>query len=88
MTTLPDYISLLVQIPLVGIFVWFALRLVNSFQASLENRDAQWQAFLEEQRTAFHDALTTMGNRFGDEIRTLAKEVAELRGVINARKQT
>ena len=80
MQNFESYFSLLVQVPLVGIFVWFALKLINSFQTSLEKRDTQWQAFLEEQRTTFHDALTTMGGRFGDEIRNLAKEVAELKG--------
>jgi hypothetical protein len=76
------YISLLIQVPLVGIFVWFSLRLISVFLASLEKRDAQWQAFLEEQRKASHEAIAHMAGRFSDEIKALAKEVAEIRGKI------
>jgi hypothetical protein len=79
--TMPnEYISLLIQIPLVGIFVWFSLRLITIFLDSLEKRDIQWKAFLEEQRKASQDAMAHMAGRFADEIKTLAKEVAEIRG--------
>jgi hypothetical protein len=44
--------GLLAQIPLVGIFVWFTLKIISIFMSWLEKRDAQWQAFLEEHRAA------------------------------------
>ncbi len=78
------YISLFIQIPLVGIFVWFSLRLISIFLESLDKRDAQWKAFLEEQRKASHEAIAHMAGRFADEIKALAKEVAEIRGKIDA----
>ena len=77
------YIGLLIQVPLVGIFVWFSLTLIKIFLASLDKRDTQWQAFLEEQRKSYHDAIANMASRFGDEIRTVGKELAELRGKMN-----
>ena len=76
------YIGLLIQVPLVGIFVWFALTVIRIFQNSLEKRDQQWQSFFDEQRKSYHDAISQMAGRFGDEIRTLGKEIAELRGVV------
>lgn len=51
------YIGLLAQIPLVGIFVWFALKIIAVFMSWLEKRDAQWQIFLEEQRNATNGEL-------------------------------
>ena len=79
-TSVEAYIGLLVQIPLVGIFVWFSLTLIKIFLTSLEKRDAQWQSFLDEQRRSYHDAIANMAGRFGDEIRILGKEMSELKG--------
>jgi hypothetical protein len=87
------YIGLLIQVPLVGIFVWFSLKIVSIFMASLdlrdrqwttslESRDKQWQDFLEQQRKANNEAIAHMAQRFSDEIKQLGKEVAELRGAI------
>ncbi len=75
-----NYISLLAQIPLVGIFVWFSLRLITVFMASLEKRDEQWRVFLEQQRLTSQDAMAHMAGRFADEIKAIGKEVAEIRG--------
>lgn len=85
-----NYISLLIQIPLVGIFVWFSLRLISMFMVaierflkSLEDRDVQWREFLEEQRISSQEAIAHMAGRFADEIKVLAKEVAELKGKVD-----
>lgn len=76
------YIGLLIQVPLVGIFVWFALALIKTFTDSIERRDKAWQDFLEQQRKANNDAISNMAARFADEIRTLGKEVSSLRGAM------
>jgi hypothetical protein len=88
---LEAYIGLLIQIPLVGIFVWFSLQLIsiflksmtdlrNSFISSMDLRDREWRTYIDQERQANHDAIAHMAQRFADEIRVLAKEVAELRG--------
>lgn len=82
-TNIEAYIGLLIQVPLVGIFVWFSLTLIRYFLAYLEKSDATWQAFLEEQRQSCHDAISGMVARFGDEIRAVGKEVAEQRGKLS-----
>lgn len=79
-----QYIGLLVQVPLVGIFIWFTLRIVDRFMASLDKRDTQWQAFLEEQRKLSSESIASMAARFGDEIKEVSREVASLRGVLLA----
>jgi hypothetical protein len=81
-TNIEAYIGLLIQIPLVGIFVWFSLQLITIFLKSLDARDVQWRSFMEQERKANQEAISHMSARFADEIRTLGKEVSELRGKI------
>jgi hypothetical protein len=80
MTNIEPYVGLLIQIPLVGIFVWFSLQLITIFLSSLDARDQQWRLFMEQERRANHEAIANMAQRFSDEIRVLGKEVSELRG--------
>lgn len=85
------WLGLAVQIPIVGIFVWFSLQLISYFLKSIDERDKQWREFLKQQadttnvqmtqqREANNAAIASMAARFADEIRALGKEVAELRG--------
>ncbi|MBI5951894.1 MAG: hypothetical protein HY865_09570 [Chloroflexi bacterium] len=76
------YIGLLIQVPLVGIFVWFALSLIRIFTENIERRDKAWQEFIEQQRKANADSIAHMAQRFADEIRSIGKEVSELRGAL------
>lgn len=80
-SSLEAYIGLLIQIPLVGIFVWFSLDLIAKFLKSIDARDEQWRAFFNQQREANNQAIDNMARRFADEIRALGKEVAELKGL-------
>ena len=86
MTNAGDYIGLLIQVPLVGIFIWFTLRIVDRFLKSLDDRDRQWQTFLAEQRIEninamtiqrkeFFDAMASLGSRLGEEIKTVTQEL-------------
>lgn len=78
-----NYISLLIQIPLVGIFVWFSLTLIKIFMQYLERLEAKWETFLDQQAQQNHEAIAHMAGRFADEIKALSKEIAEMRGKIN-----
>jgi len=89
METLQPYISLFVQIPIVFIFVWFSINMLDKFLRALEKRDEQlakrdeqFQVFLEQQRKSSFDAMGHMTGRFADEIKALGKDIAELRGKI------
>jgi len=46
-----DSIGLLTQVPLVGIFVWFALQWIRIFTDSMAERDEAWREFIEQQST-------------------------------------
>ncbi len=74
------WIGLAIQLPLVAAFIWFALKLIEIFTRSIDERDKSWRQFMEEQRLSNNAAISAMANRFADEIRTLGKEIAEMRG--------
>lgn len=79
-----EYIGLLIQVPLVGVFIWFALKIMDRFLASLESRDKQWQEFLAAQRKETSDAMVALAARLGDEIKQLSSEVSKFNGVLSA----
>lgn len=59
----PDAIvSILLQLPLVGLFIWYS-----------DRKDKQFQEFLREERAARGDQLRSLT----DEIKTLAGEIRE-----------
>ena len=68
------YIGLLIQVPLVGVFIWFALRLVDIFLKSLEQRDGQWQSFLREQREANNMAM----GRLAEELKSITLNITRV----------
>ncbi len=76
------WIGLAIQIPLVGIFVYFTLIIIDKFLKSIDTRDAAWREFFNQQRQANNEAISNMAERFAGEIRSLGKEIAELRGNI------
>jgi hypothetical protein len=89
LNTIENYLGLLIQIPLVGIFVWFSLKLIGQFLdhlreqriaylKNLEDQAASWRLFLDQERKANHEAIAHMAQRFADEIRGLTKALEEL----------
>ena len=74
----PELIGLLVQIPLVGIFVWFSLQLIAIFLKAIDARDQQWRAWMEAERHANNEALKNMAERFANEIHNLQQRIGEL----------
>lgn len=77
------YIGLLIQVPLVGIFIYFTLRIISIFLDSLEKRDLQWQVFLREQR----DATNAVVARLAEELKTISQDVSRLTELITMHDQ-
>lgn len=76
---MPDSLtSLLIQIPLVGVFMWFVQQTQARQAAEEEKRDSQWRDFLREQREANNLAL----GRLAEEIKSIAMEVSNMRAVL------
>ena len=70
-----EWISLLLQVPLVGVFIYFALQQQKIFNAYLERREESWQRFLREER----DALIASLNRLASEVKAVNDEVKAVR---------
>ncbi len=70
-------ISLLTQIPLVGIFIWFILERDKRSDAKQVERDNQWREFLKEQREQNNGAIA----RLAEEIKKIAERVSEMQDV-------
>lgn len=78
-----EYINLLVQVPLIGIFVWFSLRLSADYRADSERRDKQWQSFIEQQNQlwrSFIKDLTDQSCTANDMTSQRLAELAQLIG--------
>jgi Na+/phosphate symporter len=71
-----SYIGLLIQVPLVGMFIWFTLRQNKDFLTAMERRDEQWREFLSNHTESTNQAI----GRIAEEVKTLAREVSQLRG--------
>lgn len=78
MPNIEPYLSLLIQIPLVGIFVWFSLQLITVFLKAIETRDAYWRAWLEQERKSNQEAIQSMASRFANEIHALSQRIDDM----------
>ena len=59
--------SVLLQLPLVAIFIWFSLELLARFQRAQDKRDQEWRDFLEQER----QARDKMAARLAEEIKRM-----------------
>ncbi len=62
-----DWLSVLVQVPLVAVFIYFALQQQKQFNLYLERREEAWRDFLKEER----DALVRALDALTDEVRAV-----------------
>lgn len=88
----PDtVINLLIQIPLVGIFVWSSLETMkrqdareakrDDMQATeRQARDAAWREFLAEQRSQNNLAIA----RIAEEVKVVTQEVSKMSAILSA----
>lgn len=75
-TNIETYLGLLIQVPLVGMFIWFTLRQNKDFLTAMEKRDEQWREFLREHTDSTNAAI----GRIAEEVKLLSREVSEMRG--------
>jgi hypothetical protein len=73
-------VNLLMQIPLVGIFIWFILERDKRSDAQQSTRETQWRDFLKEQREQNNAAIA----RLAEKIESISHEVSRLNGVLSA----
>jgi len=75
-------ISLLIQIPLVGIFVWFTLKLSDQHRQERKERDRDWREWLNDERRNTQDFLI-QERKMRDEAfaKSFGRLAEEVRGV-------
>jgi|JFJP01.1.fsa_nt_gi hypothetical protein len=72
--------NLLIQIPLVGIFVWFILERDKRSDAQQSTRESQWRDFIKEQREQNNAAIAHLAEK----IESISHEVSRLNSVLSA----
>ena len=70
--------SLLVQIPLVGIFIYFILEWTKRIEKANTERDNQWREFLKEERILRTEVLRAIAQEVKENTATLAAITAEI----------
>jgi len=68
-----SWINLLIQVPLVGIFVWYALRMQAQFEQSNSKRHADRREFLEKQRLLNNQSMENLTQQMAKMTDTLAE---------------
>lgn len=79
-----EVIQLLIQIPLLGVFVWFTLRLSADYRADGEKREAQWQTFITQQNELWRNFIRELVERSSTADDTVSQRLSELAIVIRA----
>lgn len=78
-----DIIPLLVQVPLLGVFVWFTLRLSADYRADAARRDGQWQIFIDQQNSLWRGFIKDLNDQNCTSNDLTAQRLAELAQVIS-----
>jgi len=66
------WVSLLIQVPLVGIFIWFTLKLNEQNIQAVNKRDMEWRDFLKEQREQSNAGLGRLAEELKENTQGLA----------------
>lgn len=66
-----QFITLLIQVPLVGIFAWFVLHSTRQNQDFMNKRDEAWTTMMKDQNTQWRTTMDEMKKTLNE----LAKQV-------------
>lgn len=69
-TSINAWIGLFVQVPLVGIFIWYSIKMQERFQQSLDRRDEQY----ERRNNALVEAITANTQQLSELTREIIAE--------------
>lgn len=80
--TQPEALSLLIQIPLLGAFIWFTLRLSADFRSDAKERDKQWQIFMDQQNVLWRGFVKELVDKSVIADDMVSQRLFELVGII------
>ncbi len=72
------WLQLLLQVPLVGVFIWFSLEQQKIYTQNQTKRDEEWRLFLIEQRKANNDAVVQVAKELKENSTILAEVQATM----------
>jgi hypothetical protein len=72
------WLNLIVQIPVVGIFIWFILEWTKRNNVAQIARDREWRDFMREERKSHADNLSQLV----EEIKTIGNQVGTVSGIL------
>ena len=78
----PSWLQLIIQIPIVGVFIWYTLERDKRERDERLKRDGEWRAFLEMQTRATAAALDDVSEK----LQAVALKLSELGGRSAQRK--
>lgn len=73
--------QILIQTPLVGVFVWFAVYVLNKFTKAIKENNEQWRQFLVERNGKSDAILDKMTKQLEANTRVILRHDATVRGV-------
>ena len=68
---LPEYLPLLIQVPIVGAFIFFVLMITRLYIQNEGERDEQWQTFLQQLSDSECGTINTMREGIGASMREM-----------------
>ena len=76
-----DILPLLIQIPLVGLFGWFVVKMVASVKSYIETREAAWQTVLKDHSSVVGEQLKALTRQTAINTAVLLQHDATVRGI-------
>jgi hypothetical protein len=80
--TQPEVLSLLIQVPILGAFIWFTLRLSSDFRADAKIRDTQWQDFIKQENILWRGFVQELVEKSTVADDMVSQRLFELVGII------
>lgn len=80
----PTWLTLLIQVPLVGVFIWYSLRLTERTQQSLQDSQTRYGEMLERQAAQYEarnraliEAITSSSRATCESVNALTETLTE-----------
>lgn len=90
-TDMPNWISLLIQLPVVAVFMLYTLKITKDYREDSKARDAAWMAFLDAERVQRRDsmksgldAMTAVTKTLGELSQAIVKQADSVQSLAQA----
>ncbi len=74
----PEILNLIIQLPIVGLFVWYTLQSQKQNAEANATRDAEWRKFLQEQQDRYNETLSEIVEKNNASLTEVAGQLSAL----------